>query len=192
MYVSVPQAYAHLVKTGQTVTIRQTELAGKEFKGTIARTAGAIDPATRTMQVEVTLSNKDGALMPGAYVRVEFPLKAAETLAIPGNTLLIRAEGNRVATVDAEGRVKLVPVQLGRNLGQVIEVLSGVGPDDRLIVNPADSLNDGDQVQIAAAKPAAKSEGKSAAKNEPPRPSRPAPTGGQENLGRPGVSLKAE
>ena len=160
--MSVPQAYAHLVKTGQEVTITQTELQGRTFRGLIARTAGAIDPATRTMQIEVSLPNKEGALMPGAFVKVVLPLKSSETLGIPTNTLLIRAEGTRVAAVDANGRVRLVPVQLGRNLGQVIEVLGGVGPDDQLIINPADSLVEGDQVKVAIPKVADKAAAKKA------------------------------
>lgn len=162
MYVSVPQAYAHMVKRGQEVTITQTELQGQSFRGVVARTSGAIDTATRTMQIEVTLSNKDGALMPGAFVRVSLPIKSSQTLAIPANALLIRAEGIRVATVDANGTVRIVPIQVGRNLGQIVEVLGGVGPADQVILNPVDSLTDGDQVKVANAQPATKSDPKKA------------------------------
>jgi RND family efflux transporter MFP subunit len=149
VYVNVPQAYAQLVKPGQEVTVTQSELLGQSFKGQVARTSGSIDTATRTMQVEVTLQNRDGALMPGAYVQVALPLQASEALTISTNALLIRGEGMRVAAVGADGRVKLRPIKVGRNFGQTVEVLDGIGPDEQLILNPSDSISDGDKVAIA-------------------------------------------
>ena len=149
VYVNVPQAYAQLVKPGQKVQITQAELRGRAFEGEVARTSASIDAATRTMQVEVALPNKDGALLPGAYVQVSLPLPATSTLSVPTNALVFRPEGTRVAAVDAQGRVHLKPVSLGRNLGDAVEVLDGVSPIDRLVLNPADSLNDGDTVSVA-------------------------------------------
>jgi RND family efflux transporter MFP subunit len=154
LYVNVPQAYAQLIKTGQEVTITQPELAGLTFQGKVARTGASIDAATRTMQVEITLPNKDGTLLPGAYVQVGIPLQGAQGTVISANTLMIRGDGIRVAVVDAEGRVKLALVKIGRNLGEAVEVLDGVGPKDRLVLNPSDSLADGDKVAIAPAEPA--------------------------------------
>lgn len=148
VYVNVPQAYAQLVKAGQPVTITQAELKGRTFPGTVARTASAIDVATRTMQVEIALRNPDQALLPGAYVQVELPLPASGTLTVPTNVLLFRGDGTRVAVVDAEGKVRLRPVVLGRNLGEAVEVQSGVSAQDRLIVNPPDSLGEGDAVTV--------------------------------------------
>jgi RND family efflux transporter MFP subunit len=148
LYVSVPQAYAHLVKPGMPVTVTQAELRGRTFKGEVTRTSASIDTATRTMQAEVSLPNKDGALLPGAYVTVNLPLPASQGLTVPINALLFRAEGTRVAVVDAAGKVSLRPVTLGRDDGQAIEVLSGVQANDRLVLNPPDALNDGDVVAL--------------------------------------------
>jgi len=149
VYVNVPQSYAHLVKAGQQVSVTQQELRGQAFKGEIVRTAGAIDIQTRTMQVEVMLANKDGKLMPGAYVQVSLPLAGTGALTVPTNVLLFRGEGPRVAAVGPDGKVQLRAVKIGRNFGEVIELLDGVGANDRLVLNPADSLNDGDTVVIA-------------------------------------------
>jgi RND family efflux transporter MFP subunit len=150
VYVNVPQSYAQLVRAGQKVVVTQAELRGKAFTGEVARTAGAIEPATRTMQVEISLPNRDGALLPGAYVQVELPLAGSRTLVVPTNVLLFRGEGTRVAVVDAANRVRLKPVTLGRNLGESIEVLAGLADGERLVVNPSDSLAEGDSVAVAA------------------------------------------
>lgn len=150
VYVEVPQSYAHLVKAGQAVTITQAELRGKKFQGQVARTAASLDSATRTMQVEIALPNRDGALLPGAYVQVLLPLKGAQGMVIPTNALIFRGDGLRVATVDDSGRVKLVPIKVGRNLGERIEVVDGLGGQERLVLNPSDSLTEGDVVSVAA------------------------------------------
>jgi len=149
VYVNVPQAYANLVKPGQKVQVTQAELRGRSFAGQVARTSASIDTATRTMQVEITLPNHDGALLPGAYVQVALPLAPSAGLSVPTNALLFRAEGTRVAAVDAQNRVHLKAVNLGRNLGDSVEVVDGVSPNDRLVLNPADSLAEGDTVTIA-------------------------------------------
>ena len=149
IYVNVPQSDAQLVRAGQKVVVTQAELRGRAFNGEVARTAGAIDPATRTMQVEINLPNRDGSLLPGAYVQVDLPLAGAKTLVVPTNVLLFRGEGTRVALVDAASRVRLKPVTLGRNLGESIEVLGGIADGDRLVVNPSDSLAEGDSVALA-------------------------------------------
>jgi RND family efflux transporter MFP subunit len=151
IYVNVPQSYAQLVKPGQKVVVTQAELRGKTFTGEVVRTAASIDSATRTMQVEIKLANRDGALLPGAYVQVSLPLAANPSLVVPTNVLLFRGEGTRVAVVDAASKVHLRAVTLGRNLGEAIEIVDGVGPRDRLVVNPSDSLAEGDVVTLAAA-----------------------------------------
>ena len=110
VYVNVPQSYAQLVKPGQPVVVTQAELRGQKFEGEVARTSASIDSATRTMQVEVALPNRDGALLPGAYVQVALPLAASQALTIPTNALLFRGEGTRVAVVDAQG-----PCSCGRS-----------------------------------------------------------------------------
>jgi len=149
VYVNVPQAYAQLVKEGQPVVVTQSELRGQSFKGQVARTSGAIDATTRMMQVEVALPNRDGVLLPGAYVQVSLPRTPSRALTIPANALLFRAEGTRVAVVDAEGKVRLRSVSLGRNYGETVEVIDGITAADRLVLNPSDSLAEGDVVAVA-------------------------------------------
>jgi RND family efflux transporter MFP subunit len=156
VYVNVPQSSAQLVKPGQPVVITQGELRGQSFKGTVARTAASIDTGTRTMQVEIALPNPNGTLLPGAYVQVALPLSASQAMLVPTNALLLRAEGPRVAVVDGNGRVTLKAVTLGRNYGETVEVLDGLAADQRLVLNPSDSLTDGDQVAVAAAASAPK------------------------------------
>ncbi len=159
LYVSVPQAYSQLVKPGPKVVVTQAELRGRTFEGEVARTAASIDATTRTMQVEIALPNHDGVLLPGAYVQVSLPLVASKSLSIPANALMIRGEGIRVAVVGADGRVHLKPVRIGRNDGEAVELLDGVAGTDPLVLNPSDSLAEGDVVSIAAATPAAAAKG---------------------------------
>ncbi|MGP1609684.1 MAG: efflux RND transporter periplasmic adaptor subunit, partial [Burkholderiales bacterium] len=140
----------------QKAVVTQTELQGQSFEGEVARTSGSIDAATRTMQIEIILRNRDGLLMPGAYVQVSLPLPASNALSIPTNALVIRGDGIKVAVVDAENRIQLRPVKIGRNYGESVEVIDGVTTTDRLVLNPSDSLVEGDQVvtKAAAEKPA--------------------------------------
>ena len=149
LYVFVPQIYAQQVKVGDQVTISLADQGAVEFKGTIARTARAIDTATRTMQVEISVPNPNDAFIAGAYVQVNLPIKQnASALLVPTNVLLFRPDGPRVATVNAEGRVRLSAVKLGTDFGSTVAVTDGLKPDDRIILNPADSLADGDIVTI--------------------------------------------
>jgi RND family efflux transporter MFP subunit len=169
IYINVPQAYAQLIKPGQKVSVTQTELRGRTFSGEVARTAGSIDAATRSMQIEVSLPNREGELLPGAYVQVSLPIQAAsQAMTMSTNTLMFRSDGMRVAVVDESGRIKLRPVKIGRNYGESVEVLEGVGPKDRVVLNPADSLADGDQVEVTVAAPAAARAGPAAAKGASP------------------------
>ena len=149
LYVYVPQAYAAAVKVGQEVSVTQAELPGRRFIGKVARTAGAIDSASRSLQTEISLPNPDGALLPGAYVEASLKLGADGVLTVPTNALLLRAEGPRVAVVDDKGRENLRTVTLGKDFGLRIEVASGLSAQDDVIVNPSDSIEDGDQVEVA-------------------------------------------
>jgi RND family efflux transporter MFP subunit len=151
VYVNVPQAYAQLVKPGQPVVVTQAELRGQKFKGQVARTSASIDTSTRTMQVEIALPNREGTLLPGAYVQVALPLAASRALGVPTNALLFRGDGTRVAVVDAQGRVHLRSIVIGRNLGESFEVLDGLTALDRLVLDPSDSLAEGDAVALAPA-----------------------------------------
>jgi len=149
LYVFVPQVYARQVKVGDVVTVNLAEHQGAEYQGTIARTARAIDTGTRTMQVEIRVPNPKEELIAGAYVQVNLPIKQDGTaLLVPTNVLLFRPDGPRVATVDAQGRVRLTTVKLGTDFGSIVAVISGLQADDRVILNPADSLADGDVVTL--------------------------------------------
>ena len=156
VYVYVPQAYAAYVKEGSTASLNFAEFPGEKFEGKVAHIAGAIDPATRTLQTEIQVDNKEGRLFPGAFARVQLalPLKKAPTV-IPVNTLIFRKEGSQVATVGADGVVHLKSVTIGQDFGTSLEVTYGVTPQDQIVVNPPDSLADGAKVQVAAPKPEA-------------------------------------
>ena len=161
VYVYAPQSYAQNIKVGDSVRVTQAELAGQVFHGTVARNAGAIDSATRTLQMEVSLPNKDGKLMAGAYVQVDLPVSGGSAvLTVPSNTLLFRPEGARVAVVGVNGQVKLHSVMIGHDLGNSLEILGGISAADKLIINPADSLADNDVVTVAALRVAAGTNGK--------------------------------
>lgn len=154
LVVYVPQAYAARVKTGMAVEVTQSELAGERLKAQVARTANAIDPSTRTLRAEVTVNNHDGRLLPGSYAQAIFPIGAGQILSVPANCLLFRAEGPRLAVVDEKGSIHLAVVTLGRDLGKTIEIVAGIKPTDHIVLNPPDSLEEGDHVEAtAAAKP---------------------------------------
>jgi RND family efflux transporter MFP subunit len=149
LYVYVPQAYAHQVKVGDAVTVTLAERAGEEYHGTVANTARAIDTTTRTMQVEIRVPNPKGELIAGSYVQVTLPINTgASALAVPSNVLLFRPDGPHVALVDGGGRVSLAAVKLGIDFGNSIAILSGVSASDRIILNPPDSIADGDVVTL--------------------------------------------
>jgi RND family efflux transporter MFP subunit len=156
LYVFVPQGYASQIKIGDAVTVTLAERASEQYRGAVARTARAIDTATRTMQVEIRVPNPAGTLIAGSYVQVTLPINVdAQALVVPTNVLLFRPEGTSVASVDAEGRVHLTQVQLGTDFGTSVEVLRGLKSGDRIVQNPADSLADGDVVTLTASKPKA-------------------------------------
>jgi RND family efflux transporter MFP subunit len=151
LYVYVPQVYAGQVKVGDAVTVTLAERVGKQYQGTVARTARAIDTATRTMQVEIRVPNPDDVLISGSYVQVTLPINVdSKALVVPTNVLLFRPEGTRIALVDSGGHVRLTLVKLGTDFGDSVEILSGLNASDRIVLNPADSLADGDVVTLPA------------------------------------------
>ena len=152
VYINVPQSYSQWVKVGQAAEINLDEIRGKTFQGQISKSASAIDPLTRTMQVEVTLSNKEKKLLPGAFVQVSLKLPASNAINIPSNALLIRKEGPQVAIVDDQNKVQLRKIKLGRDFGVASDVIDGLKGGERLVMNPSDSLNDGDIVTVVADK----------------------------------------
>jgi len=157
VYINVPQSYSQWVKVGQAAEISLDEIRGKTFQGQISKSASAIDPLTRTMQVEVTLANKERKLLPGSFVQVSLKLPASNAINIPSNALLIRKEGPQVAVVDDQGKVRLQKIKLGRDFGVASDVIDGLKGGERLVLNPSDSLSDGDIVTVVVDK--VKSEG---------------------------------
>jgi len=150
IYVLVPQPYAAATTVGLDAELRFAEHPGKGYPAQIVNTANALDPATRTLQVELQVDNAKGELFPGAYAEVHFKLPTdTQILRLPANTVLFRSAGLQVAVVGADNRVALKSVTQGRDFGTSIEILSGIGANDQVILNPPDSLADGVEVRIA-------------------------------------------
>jgi multidrug efflux pump subunit AcrA (membrane-fusion protein) len=136
---------------GTAAELYVPEMPGRGFAGRVARTSDSMDPASRTLKVEVDVDNPQGVLMPGEFVEVHFKLPApVNSLTLPVNALLFRAEGMSAAAV-RDGRVVLLPVTIGHDYGDSLEVVSGLRPDERIVVNPPDSLANGQVVQIVPA-----------------------------------------
>jgi RND family efflux transporter MFP subunit len=152
IYVQVPEAYAAVTSPGLEAELHFAEHPNKTFSAKTVRTSNALDPNLKTLQVELELDNATHEVFPGAYAEVHFKLPAsAESLRLPANTVLFRAAGLQVATVDGQKRVKLKNIVQGRDFGNTIEILSGLQPDEVVILNPPDSLTDGTAVRIAPA-----------------------------------------
>ncbi len=148
VYVSVPEAYSRAAKPGVSAYLTLNEFPGRLFHGTIARNADSIDMSSRTLLVEVDVKNPTGELLPGSYASVHLKLPSKiQAVTVPSNTLLFRAEGLQIALV-RDGRTALVPVSMGRDYGDAVEIVSGVKPGDSVIVNPSDSIVSGEKVQV--------------------------------------------
>jgi RND family efflux transporter MFP subunit len=150
IYVRVPQTLIYAITPGQTAKLIIQELPGRTFDATVTRTAGAVDPASRTLQVELQVPNPKGEIFAGSYAQVSFnEATDPHGLTLSDNTLIFRAQGMQVATVDSNNIVHLQSIKLGRDFGNTVEVLSGLAASDRVIINPPDSIADGMTVQIA-------------------------------------------
>lgn len=148
VYVSVPQADAASVKQGLPGKLSFPDLPGRTFNGVVTRTANALDPTTRTMLTEVQVANGDGSLLPGMYAQVGFSVqRRSATNIIPGDTMVVRADGPQTAVVDADGTVHFVKIQPGRDFGTEIEVLAGLEEGQLLVVNPSDEVREGAKVK---------------------------------------------
>jgi RND family efflux transporter MFP subunit len=162
IFVYVPQAYAFDVRVGQSADVALREQPDRVFKGTVTRTAGAIDPASGTLLTEVQVPNRDGALLSGSYVTVHFKLHRADPpLLIPGTALLVNAQGVRVAVINPDGTLHYKPIELGRDYGDQVEVLSGLDPADVIATALPSGVADGAKVRIASDQPASVSGGSS-------------------------------
>jgi len=175
VYVNVPESYAPSIHAGLPAHLELVQYAGRKFEGKVVRTAESIDLASRTLLTEVDVPNHAGELLPGGYAQVHLAVQiGGERVQIPVNALLFRAEGLRAVVVDANNKIHLQPITVGRDYGTSLEVLQGVSSSDRIVLNPADSLDEGQQVNVkevpqkpAAAPPTppAKTENKAGAKS---------------------------
>ncbi len=149
VWVYVPEVSAPGIHPGLAAHLELTQYPGQMFEGKVVRTASAIDTATRTLLTEVDVANHQGKLLPGGYAQVHLRLKVqGDRLQLPGNALLFRSEGLRAVTVDANNRVHLRPLTIGRDYGNSLEVLQGISKGDLIVLNPPDSLEEGTLVRV--------------------------------------------
>jgi RND family efflux transporter MFP subunit len=151
-FIPVPQSQSPYVKPGMTADLHFEERPGKGFAGTVTRTSNSIDTTSRTLLTEVDIDNTSGELFPGAYVDVHIKLPSPATegaVRIPANTLIFRAAGLQVAVVGQDGKIALKDIVIGRDFGNEVEIVKGLTADDRVVINPPDSLSAGQQVQVA-------------------------------------------
>lgn len=149
VYVNVPEMYSPSVRSGLGAFLELTQFPGQNFQGKVVRTAEAIDPNTRTLLTEVDVPNKNGQLFPGGYAQVHLQVKvAASRVQVPVNALLFRSEGLRAVVVDAGHKTHLRALTIGRDFGTTLEVLNGLQPNDWIVLNPPDSIEDGEKVSV--------------------------------------------
>jgi RND family efflux transporter MFP subunit len=149
VYVNVPQADSRAATPGLKSYLTLSEFPGRHFPGELVRTAGAIDTATRTLLTEVDVDNASGDLRPGAYAEVHLMIpEGSRSLILPVSALIFRSEGLRVGVVRDGNKAELVPVILGKDYGNEVEVVSGIVENDQVISNPPDSLSSGSTVQV--------------------------------------------
>ena len=157
VYVYAPQENAPSIHEGLKAKILVQEFPGQNFDGSVTRTAGALDPQSRTMQVEVQVPNHEGRLYAGMYGQVKFLLADENApIVVPANAFLFRTEGPQVATVDGDNHIHWQNIHVGRDFGTNLEVLDGLTENTKVVINPADDLHEGTQVQV---KPAEKPKG---------------------------------
>jgi RND family efflux transporter MFP subunit len=150
LYVAVPEVYSRAARTNAPATLTLDEFPGQTFHGTLVRNANSIDIASRTLLVEVDVDNPTGQLLPGAYVFVHLKLpEETRSVTIPSNTLIFRKEGLQVGLV-RNGTTELVPVKIGRDYGNSVEIVSGLQPTEAVIVDPSDSLVAGMPVRLSS------------------------------------------
>ena len=151
--VSVPQNYVPAVKINTKVQITVPEYPGKVYNAVVEASSRSVDPASGTTRMQLLVDNAAGELMPGAFANTHIELPANMlALSVPAGALIFGQKGLRVATVDANNKVVLKPVTIARDLGQVVEIGTGITADDRIIDSPPDGLSDGDPVRVITPK----------------------------------------
>jgi RND family efflux transporter MFP subunit len=152
IYVNVPETMAGYVQEGGPATINFAGFPGQKFSGKVVRTAGAIDPNSRTLLTEIDVANESGQLFPGAYSPVHLETEGPKSLLVPSNSLLFRSEGASLGVVGPDNRVHIKKIKIGRDLGGELEIVSGLLPTDQVVVNPMDSLAEGTLVHAEGPK----------------------------------------
>jgi membrane fusion protein, multidrug efflux system len=154
VYTSVPQAYAPFIRVGEETYITLQEFPGQRFRARVVRTADAIDLNTRTLLTEVDVPNRDGRLLPGSFGEVHFAAGSnVNKVTVPVNALLFRAQGPQVAVVGPDNKIQLRQINIGKDYGTTLEIVAGVSTGDQVVINPPDSLEAGQQVNVALAPP---------------------------------------
>jgi RND family efflux transporter MFP subunit len=149
VYISVPESLAEDIKIGDDAGLKFDEFPDRTFSGKVVRTAGAVDPNTRTLLTEVDVANETEELFPGAYTQVHLVAKGNNrSLLVPANVLLFRSEGAAVGVVKQDNTVDIRRIKIGRDHGTKLEIAQGLKPDDRVIINPSDGLASGQKVSI--------------------------------------------
>jgi RND family efflux transporter MFP subunit len=152
VYVPVPETYAASLKDGMKATLELPEYPDRKFDATIETTSHAIDRKSRSLLVELTADNKDGALSPGAFARIRFELPPdPNTLTIPASAIVFRGDAPQVAAIGRDNRVSLKKVQIMRDLGTEVEITGGLNQDERIVANPPDSIGNGEEVRVMEA-----------------------------------------
>jgi RND family efflux transporter MFP subunit len=166
VYVSVPQNYVPSVPPGTKATITVPEHPDKTYTGTVEASAQAVIPTTGTTLMELIVDNSAGEMMPGDYASIHLQVAGTpNVLSVPSSALIFDAKGLSIATVDAHNHVLLKPVSIERDLGAVVELASGLSPNDRVIQNPPDGIDNGAEVRLAGGTAGA-SAGQAKSKNE--------------------------
>ncbi|HUI51973.1 MAG TPA: efflux RND transporter periplasmic adaptor subunit [Terriglobales bacterium] len=179
VYVNVPEAYAPSIHAGIGAYLELTQYPGQKFDGKVVRSANAINLSTRTLLTEVDVPNPAGQLLPGGYAQVHLGVKVkGQRLQVPVNSLLFRSEGLRAVVVDANHHAHLRTLTIGRDYGVTLEVLNGLNADDWIVLNPPDSLNDGEEVHT---KEVANPMAPAPAQNAPAKPSENAAPAGKKS-----------
>jgi RND family efflux transporter MFP subunit len=174
VYVNVPESAAPSIRPGLVASLELTQFPGRKFQGKVVRTAESIDLNSRTLLTEVDVPNKSGELLPGGYAQVHLDVKIiGQRLQVPVNALLFRSEGLRAIAVDSNHQLHFRPLTIGRDYGTALEVLQGLNASDWIVLNPADSLDDGQHVNVkeVAAQTAAPPAGAASPATATPPPS---------------------
>jgi RND family efflux transporter MFP subunit len=167
IYVNVPQNYVPSVPPGTKATISVPEHPDRTYAGTVEASAQSVNPTTGTTLMQIIVDNSAGEMMPGDYASIHLQIAAApHVLSVPSSALIFDAKGLSIATVDAGNRVVLKPVSIQRDLGAIVELASGLSPNDRVIANPPDGIGNGTEVRLAGAASNATTAGQAKSKNE--------------------------